>query len=76
MFAVLSKWLQGQHVVWPVVISSIASTLFNIICNYAFAVSSKHPSLKTYYMYSVGLLRVLDVFAGKSFGPFVHSIPT
>lgn len=34
MFIILTKWLQGQNVVWPVVVSSICTTIFNIVLNY------------------------------------------
>ena len=38
MFAILTKWLQGQNVVWPVVAASIASTIFNVTSNCIFRV--------------------------------------
>jgi MATE family multidrug resistance protein len=34
MFIILTKWLQGQNVVWPVVLSSISTTIFNVVLNY------------------------------------------
>lgn len=34
MFIILTKWLQGQNIVWPVVLSSICTTIFNVILNY------------------------------------------
>jgi len=34
MFEILRKFLQGQQIVWPVVISSVFATLTNIISNY------------------------------------------
>lgn len=71
MFAVLSKWLQGQHVVWPVVVSSIASTVFNIVCNYSFAV---RPSLFTSLHTSIfSQITSRTSHSQRLVHPFIHS---